>query len=267
VQGLQSAIAFVKAHGNELEQLRLRLLLGEQVERSRAVDLIAQTQRADGGWAPLWVDASALDSTCFRLAQLEQLDVTGNDNVVRQALQFISQKQRHDGSWEEDERWAEVAPPWCRPGDLSAKLYLTSNCAYWLTFFNSAPKSVRRAIDWLAAHVNFDGQMPSFLHAHWLTAGVLYSTEHQATAEKMLSYLQIRLHDLSPSNLAWLVNSLRGVGVSDTHPLIEQSRVLLISKQQPDGRWPSDDGPHQDVHTTLEAIRALRPHQELKPLC
>ncbi len=96
MQGLEAAVEFVKANGNELEQLRLRLLLGEQVENSGAVRLIAETQRADGGWAPFWAEASALDSTCFRLAQLEQLDVTDNDNVVRQALQFIGDSNSLD---------------------------------------------------------------------------------------------------------------------------------------------------------------------------
>ncbi|WP_074952156.1 hypothetical protein [Alicyclobacillus macrosporangiidus] len=113
MQRLEQAFAFVKTNGNEVEQIRLRMLVGEQVENSCAIDLIAQTQSFDGGWAPFWAESSALDSTCFRLAQLEQLSVTGTENVVRQALQFIIQKQRNDGSWEEDHRLAEVAPPWC----------------------------------------------------------------------------------------------------------------------------------------------------------
>lgn len=175
--------------------------------------------------------------------------------MVRKALQFIIQRQRGDGSWEEDDRFAEAAPPWCKPGDLSAKLYLTSNCAYWLTFFNIALESVRLAVDFLAACVNSDGEMPSFLHAHWLTAAVLYRARHEAKAEKILSYLHSRIDDLDSSNLAWLVNSLRGVGVPKTHPLIVRSRELLLEKQEPDGRWRIEDGAHQDVRTTLEALR------------
>ena len=31
----------------------------------------------------------------------------------------------------------------------------------------------------------------------------------------------------------------------------------LETLQQPDGRWPSEDGAGQDVHTTLESLRAL----------
>lgn len=46
------AVNFVKEHGNEIEKLRLSKLLDEQVDTSCAVELIAQTQRSDGGWAP-----------------------------------------------------------------------------------------------------------------------------------------------------------------------------------------------------------------------
>lgn len=31
-----------------------------------------------------------------------------------------------------------------------------------------------------------------------------------------------------------------------------------LATQRPDGGWPSADGPDREVHTTLEAIRALR---------
>ena len=32
----------------------------------------------------------------------------------------------------------------------------------------------------------------------------------------------------------------------------------LVPAQSPDGRWPSEDGPERDAHSTLEALRALR---------
>jgi hypothetical protein len=260
VQEIERAIAFVKANGNEIEQVRLQVLLGEKVDTARAIESIAQTQSSDGGWAPFWADSSALDSTCFRLAQLEQLGATGTADVVRRALQFIIRKQRIDGSWEEDDRLADVAPPWCKPGDLSARLYLTSNCAYWLTFFKTAPKNVGRATAFLLEHVNSDGKLPSFLHTQWLTAGVLYSTQQVSQAAKILSYLHRRMDELDASNLSWMINSLRAVGVPSSHQLIQQARTLLLASQEPDGSWRSENGPDQDVHTTLESIRAIITH-------
>jgi hypothetical protein len=257
VQQIERGIAFVKANGNEIEQVRLRVLLGEQVDTSRTVESIAQTQLSDGGWAPFWADSTALDSTCFRLAQLEQLGVTVTEDVVRRGLHFIVQRQAEDGWWEEEDRLANAAPPWCKPGDLSARLYLTANCAYWLTFFKTAPENVDRAVAFLLAHVNSEGKMPSFFHTHWLTAGVLYSTRNVSQAEKLLSYLHSRIYEFDASNLSWLINSLRAVGVSNAHPLIEQARALLLARQEADGRWRSENGPDQDVHTTLEAIRAI----------
>lgn len=60
-----------------------------------------------------------------------------------------------------------------------------------------------------------------------------------------------------PRNLAWLMTSLLIVGVSPDHPLIQVARQYLEDQQQEDGRWASEDGPDWDLHSTLEAVRAL----------
>ncbi len=56
----------------------------------------------------------------------------------------------------------------------------------------------------------------------------------------------------------WLINSLRAAGVPASHRLVDTAACLLERCQQEDGRWPSEDGPDRDVHSTLEAMRALR---------
>jgi len=184
--------------------------------------------------------------------------VLGSDKAVKHALQFIANRQRGNGSWEEEDALAEVAPPWCMPGDLTAQLYLTANCAYWLALFYASPERVRAAADFLVSHVDSSGKMPSFLHTHWLTAGVCFAAGNVTDAEKILAYLHTRMDDLDASNLVWMINSLRSVGLSTHHPLIEQSRDRLLAKQEPDGRFCSDDGSQQDVHVTLVAIRAIQ---------
>jgi len=47
-------------------------------------------------------------------------------------------------------------------------------------------------------------------------------------------------------------------GVPSDHPLLEHAASRLGQQQEQDGRWPSEDGPARDVHTTLEAMRVLR---------
>lgn len=74
----------------------------------------------------------------------------------------------------------------------------------------------------------------------------------------MFDYLHQRVAELHASNLAWLMTSLIVSGVPVTHRLIQSVAMLLEHKQAQDGRWVSEDGPDWDLHSTLEAMRALR---------
>ena len=253
---INKAVEFVRAMGSELEQLRLRVILHEPVDTDKALRLISETQRPDGGWKPFWADTSALDSTCFRLSQLEQVGLLGGEEVVKRAMKFISERQSDNGYWDEDEFLADLAPPWCKPGELGARLYVTSHCAYWLALVYAAPERGNSATTFLSSYVELDGSMPSFLQTHWFTAGVLVTLGETSASERILTCLQRRLGDMDAGDLAWMVNSLRGVGFHVEHPLIEQARAKLVGKQESDGRFRSGDGPDQDVHVTLEAIRA-----------
>jgi hypothetical protein len=49
----------------------------------------------------------------------------------------------------------------------------------------------------------------------------------------------------------------KAAGVPRDHPLLDRAAYVLEQKQQEDGRWQSEDGPSQDVHATLEALRSL----------
>src|SRR5947209_19513546 len=101
---IQAAIAFVRVNGDSVEQARLDYLLSGEPPDPAIVRQLFAGQRADGGWSPFWAsDYSSLDATCFRLAQAEQFGMTGKEPAVRDALAFLAQRQRDDGSWEEDE--------------------------------------------------------------------------------------------------------------------------------------------------------------------
>ena len=76
-------------------------------------------------------------------------------------------------------------------------------------------------------------------------------------AESAFSALAGRLADLLASSLAWLLSTLLLAGVLPDHPLLEEAAFRLEQQQEPDGRWSSEDGPAQDVHTTVEALRTL----------
>ena len=255
----QAALDFVHAQGNEIELARLRYMLtGERP----APDVIAQLesgQREDGGWSPFWAsDYSSLDATCFRLTQAEQLGLTVREPFVRSALAFLAQRQRGDGNWEEEASMESCAPPWAMPGDLAACLYLTANCAFWLAMDADVPAAVERAADYVLQHLDSEGALPSFLHAHWL-AGALWHRLRRPEATRVLSYLERRVPDMDGSDLAWLLSALLSAGVPSDASLIKKAAHRLEQQQQDDGRWLSADGPGKDVHVTLEALRVLRP--------
>jgi len=255
---LQAAIAFVRAKGEPVEQARLDYLLSGEPPDPAIVRQMFAGQRMDGGWSPFWVpDYSSVDATCFRLAQAEQFGMTAKETAIRDALTFLALRQRDDGSWEEEEHVAELTPPWATPDNLAARLYLTANCGFWHAAFMDVQTNASRAADYLQKHLGDDGQLPTFLHAHWLAAGLWYRLRRQE-AKRAFNYLERQLPALPASNLAWLLSTLLLAGTPPSEFIIRQAVSLLEQHQEQDGRWASEDGSERDVHATLEVLHILR---------
>lgn len=255
---VQKAIQFVQDNGNLRELARLTFLLTRTPPTPNIIESFAEMQREDGGFAPFWAaDYSSLDATCYQLTQTEQLGVPAVEAFVQRALAHLAGRQQADGRFHEDPAVTEQAPPWAKPGDLSATLYLTANCGFWLALWGDEPEPALDAAAFLKRHLEPDGRLPSFLHTHWLAAGLWLQTGHTAVYEAVCHALYHQLDQLSASNLAWMAATLLAAGAEADHPLIHAAAARLPASQQPDGRWSSDDGEWQDVHTTLEALRVL----------
>jgi hypothetical protein len=234
---LEAALAFVGKKGNAVERARLKYLLNNGPASPEVVNSLLACQRSDGGWAPFWAtDYSSLDATCFHLAQAEQMGVTNSETAVIKAAQFLSHRQRPDGSWEEDGCVASVAPPWARPGDLASRLYLTANCGFWLAVLTGTNKATLAAAGYLQTYLDETGSLPASWQAHWLAGGLWYCLDWRKPAQQVLARLDQQLPDLPASNLAWLIITLLGAGVSSIHPLVEKAASLLEDYQAPDGR-------------------------------
>lgn len=254
----EKAIEFIRKNGDEVEQARLDYLLTLQRPAEQIVGKLFAGQRADGGWPPFWAEKySSLDATCFRLARAEQLGITSADIHVSKAIKFLAKRQAPEGSWEEESAVGEAAPPWVKPGELSARLYLTSNCGFWLALLGKNRDGASKAAGYLRANLDEVGHLPSFPHTDWLAGALWHKVGWQEPRDKAFVYLGQRLNHLAPSNFAWLITSLCAAGVSPDHPLVTQAVLRLEQNQSSNGSWQGEDGARQDVHATLEALRAL----------
>lgn len=273
---IDAAIGFVVARGDNVDRARLSYLRTGALPSLAILETAEGGQTREGGWPAFWADGVAsIDATCFHLAELDDLGALGRP-AARRALDWLTTRQRPDGTWEEDGSLADVAPPWATPGDPEATLYITANAAYWLTVAGHDARQagplderpggsyagvVAPAAEWLRAYVQPDGSMPTFLVATWLSAAVLYRHDMFYESVRLQQRLLDRMPELSATDAAWLAAANRRVGVRDDDRLIVAAMLRLRELQRSDGGFTSDDGDAFDVHATLSAIRACR--QEL----
>jgi hypothetical protein len=273
VVDIDAAIGFVIAKGDAVDRARLAWLRTGTAPDPEILARAELGQASEGGWPAFWAgDVASVDATCFRLSELDDLGALGRP-PVRHALDWLAKRQQADGSWEEDAALADYAPPWARPGDPEARLYLTANAAFWLTVAGPEARAagpldtrpggayagvVIKAANAIRESLKPDGTWPSFLVTGWLGAAVMHRQEMYYESARMTMVLSERLPEMTPADTAWLAAALRRVGMSDDDWLLVAARRRLAETQRSDGGWPSDDGEQFDVHVTLAAIRAAR---------
>ncbi|MFI5935822.1 squalene--hopene cyclase [Actinoplanes sp. NPDC051494] len=130
---IDAAIGYVVAHGDPIERARLSFLRAGTPPPPSVLDTIGREQTGAGGW-PAGGDTSvpSVDATCIRLAELDDLGCLHGPQADR-AVTWLAGVQRSDGSWQEDDVLAPEAPPWAKPGDPEATLYLTAVAGFWTT--------------------------------------------------------------------------------------------------------------------------------------
>lgn len=262
---LDAAIGYVVAHGDAVDRARLAWLRTGQAPPSDVLEKAEMGQASSGGWPAYWgAHVASVDATCFRLAELDDLGAIGR-LAARKALDWLGRMQRPDGMWEEDESLAGMAPPWAQPGDDEARLYLTTNAAFWLVVGGPGPGDdgehaarIARAAEAFRASLRPDGSWPSFLVTGWLGCALLYHLGWFYESAQIQVALADRVPDMSAADTALMFATLRRVGMSTEDWLLSAARRRLSETQRSDGGWESDDGDQFNVHTTLTAIRALR---------
>src|SRR4051812_12454994 len=295
---IDAAIGFVVARGDAVDRARLSFLRTGSTPSEAIYNSIEGDQTRAGGWPAQGGDTlPSIDATCFRLAEMDDLGGLRRP-AAKRALDWLAGRQRLDGTWEEDPALHDSAPPWAKPGDPEARLYLTANAAYTLTIPAPAPPWAKpgapearfslpataasppptaaadaspealppppyeivlsRAARAMLDALDDNGVWPGFLISGWLAAATLHRAEWFYESARIMVVLGDRVPTMSPADAAWMLAALRRAGVSVDDPLLAAARRRLDVTQRPDGAWPSDDGPAFEVHTTLTALRALR---------
>jgi hypothetical protein len=261
---IDAAIGFVVARGDAVDRARLSSLRTHAAPPEDVLANVEAGQLANGGWPAGDLTVASIDATCFRLAEIDDLNGLGRP-AAKRALDFLANRQRLDGSWEEDRALADSAPPWARPGDPEARFYLTGNAAFWLAAASAssdpdAPPydtALTRAAQAIRDALDDTGAWPGFLISGWLAAAVLHRTEWFYESARIQFTLAERVDTMSAADVAWMLAALRRVGADTDESLMAAARRRLDETQRSDGAWPSDDAPAFDVHTTLTALRAL----------
>jgi hypothetical protein len=289
VVDLDAAIGYVVAHGDAVDRARLAWLRSGIAPPPDVLEKVELGSTPGGGWPAFWGgDVPSIDATCFRLGELDDLGALDRP-AARRALAWLASIQQPDGMWEEDAALAAVAPPWARPGDEEARLYLTTSAAFWLVVGGPSDEErkaesvaaqeaafanyggygagrdtsehttrIVRAAEAFRASLRPDGSWPSFLVAGWLGCAVLYHLGWFYESAQIQVALAERVPDMSAADTASLYAALRRIGMSDEDSLLRAARRRLSETQRSDGAWESDDGDQFNVHTTLKALRALR---------
>ena len=273
---IDAAIGFVVARGDAVDRARLSWLRTGTAPPPEVLDEgrgRADRRRRLAGL--LGGDVPSVDATCFRLGELDDLGALGRPRRPAGAGLAGRHGSAPTACGRRTPPLAEVAPPWARPGDPEAQLYLTANAAFWLAVAGLGARSpgrgrprrrartpgwCRRAAQALAAALRPDGSWPSFLVTGWLARGAApprHGIYESAQIQVVLGRAGAR-DGRRPTPPGW-PRRCAGSACPGEDWLLQAARDRLAETQRSDGGWESDDGDQFDVHTTLTAIRACLP--------
>jgi hypothetical protein len=255
---LKRAHVYLSQHGNSLQQNQVAALLAQRPLTPDEAAALMAGQRPEGGWSAFWsAGRCSVDATCYRITQALAAGLSPARCLPLQSgAAWLEHRQRPAGFWQEDDALTHDAPPWARPADTSATLYLTAN-AGWVMARCGYALSATLAARALAERLGADDALPSFAHTQWIAAGLWLLRGDEALAARALGAIQAHTSIYSAGQLIWLLNCLLDSGLARTHPLISDACARLCALQQADGSWPSDDGSPFTPQVTLEAMRAL----------
>jgi len=258
------SVAFVEVKGTELEKARMRRVLYGVDPTPDVVRPLTERQNDDGGFPRRGAEGSpsCVHGTLNALWQMDELGALGGP-VGDKALRYLLAVQREDGGWDEDASVAECGvPPWARPGDLRARLYLTAYAAYWLVLGGRAGhEAFGRALRFLQSHQDETGRFHGFIHTTWIATSVfvMAGSQYADVVAKGLQALVARpLPEWVDSQICWALDCLGRAGVLKDQPIVQEGLAELLRRRGADGEWASEDGAAHAAGATVEALKVLK---------
>lgn len=260
---ISQSIEYVNARGSNLEKERLNSILYRQTPSHDAMQALAGLQNEDGGF-PFGMkkgNLSTVNETTVALWWLEELDQFSS-SIAQGAFTYLINTQKSDGSWDEDPRIGQYdLPPWIQIGDARTRMYLSGYASYWLAaggYFRIP--HFRKALHFLIRSQDQSGKFYGYLHTTWIATGALLlaGDRYSSLANLGLQFLESKLiTSWADSQIAWALDCLSNGGLPASHPLVDQGLRELITRQNLDGSWASEDGEAAAVGATIQALKVL----------
>jgi hypothetical protein len=260
---LEKASTFVKGLKDEILSARLRAILENRKPSESALNKIKDMRKSDGGFAFWEQDVSSITTTLNILGWFDDFSLR-EGAIVDKTFDFLVEHQLGDGGWDEIEGVGGLEPPpFMVPGEINTRTWLTACCAHWFIRFGRAepPGSKGCPAEFLMMHVKSSGLVMGYLYASW-DALVMFNYHPGPDSEvfrNLLSGVRERFNqeEHDAADLAWLLRSLRDIGLDDTDDLVSRIIKALEGLQKPDGSWVSGDGESFTGMTTVDVIRVL----------
>jgi hypothetical protein len=260
---LAKAVKFIKANGTVLDKYRLDFLLNKKKDDRIPLRHLRSLQDKDGGFP--YNDKkdgpSCVNSVGNKLALMIELGL-GRSDPCKRTVEYLFKIKEKNGSWTENIALKQHDPPfWDLPSDPKTTMWLTANIASLLIQlgYRDSP-AVKRATEFLFGNRDKEGKFAGFLHSTWISIGVFGQLEGRESdiVRKATKVIEENIDKLGSGDYAWCLECLYVAGIPKEEPLAKKCIEKLVSRQEENGVWKSEDGEEFTVSTTISVLSALK---------
>ena len=208
-----SAVNYIYTNGSEVEKARVESIVDDKETDEKIITQLSKIQNLDSGYPYKNIKGSlsTINSTLNTLTILDDLKMLRH-SISRKINQYLIQKERNDGTWQEDDQIVEYGPPeWMDPRNRHANIFTTLHALFWLLKGNFIPKSkYTYYTESFERYIEFNGSFEGFLQNSWLGTACLgmMNTWESEKVTRPLEYVAYLQDQVQTNDLVWLTISL-----------------------------------------------------------